>query len=1249
MKTTLQTRSAVRMPERQKRDLLSIASLLLTLCLPCALLASPADYHASPGYGTIMDSLDVKTGNEAALESVDLISETTEGDGRVLLTYTATVSNTGGGYLGNVEAVLTPPAEEWPVELVTQFASLPDLPPNAPAVTTPTTLSLRCAAVDVALVKAALQDRQRVRVRSKELFQFSMPVVAVDTNMDTLCVVCEEITQPTDTGKRFKLRFTSANGSVAELAPNKLIIENPDIYTLDSNRPIADAVRSSHSMRSDEGKFRKSKYLEIETLVTLPDGQIEVEGSQRETIDVLVAGTFHGTQMDAYDGPIRDPYNPVSSQTFWPNGEFAKRATSLAAAMGNPRDKSLADLLGLFCLHYAFNDVQISKGITLDGEFLLRGMNLGVNLKWRDGALKKINFTLTNRAEVSMRLTAEAGAKNLDAPSYDLEHTIVSAPLPTIVIPIADQPLTFQPILNVKVGCSLSSPTRFVVPLQTSFETGFSMTWDDSKPEGQKYQYEPIRNATPIAMSDPTIAQALSVSANAWVEAGLHVMMGVDGASFAGPFITTKVNANFSLSPLAPQWWSLTGSADVSAGMQFKFLGFEIADIGGSIANVPNLFDLHATRPPAGGGGPLGNVAGDHVRWARAGKWGVGGPKDAFVARVTGTPEDVFIAMRTSIDKSVIMRVNGTGDIVWSQGGLVFTPRAIASTPDGGFMLAGNTVGNSFFLSRYDGNGTQLWTLAGKLTNASGTVQGHELRKVLVRDKEGGAFDVFVIGSRTKALNVLDADPFVLKYDEAGNLVWSKFYDSADAEFPTDAAFLPNGNMVLCGRGDLSPDGVTPPLAGAGDGGWLMTMDADGNVLGSVRTDDALGMRWNGVTAAPDGTIYTAGNLDITVLSGSPTLQIGKYDANLNLLAMVTVGEATASALPLPPSPNMAETPDHGHSATISTDGDPDRPGQYFNKIHDYLPQAGLTTWDTARRIVWTPAGIIVAGTSGLGANTAPLTMSFNEQLSLRWLTTHEREYSEEGLMDLVATDNGLLCVGYSEKYFDVSTHTAAPADNACALLLKLPFDGKVPLHPAAGSINRFLHPILHDSMAALDDITIPSPDHLYHGTINVALQPQTQAIIGGDLPNPLAPLTFTGWVPLEMGDANQPMTFAQWVEYEHLPAGSTVDDDYDSDGRTNGEEWFFGGDPFTQQNSRPRLSIGHFPDGGLYLETTRSPAAAGNSPYIEYSLDLQYWFPISDALWSAVGADPTNWETTIRYDLPVDNEPRKFFRASTP
>lgn len=1224
-------------------------TLLLSTCFTLALaaLAAPGDFNASPGYGTRADTLDSLTGSELVIQTMSLASETNEPGGQVLLTYNATVSNSGGGYHGNVELVLAPPTNGWPVVLVAQFASLPDLPPNAGPVGTLTPVSLRCAAADAVMVKTNLQAKQHVHVDSVELFQFTLPVVAVDLGMDLACRSVVPFLDLLDTNHaHFRLEFTNSPPSVAALAPGKLLIENPALYEIFTNNPhgyLASVIRSSQDTRNEDGKFRKSLHLEITSVTNLPNGSVQVEGTRRETLEVLRAATYYGTQLDAYDDPVRDPYNPPVGSSYWPKSEADLRFAAMDPE--NPRDGYLADTWGLFCLHYALNDIQIARGITLDGELLLRGLNLSVNLKWREAAIKKLAFTFTSRAELDLRLTAEAGSKNDGDPLFAKEKQVVWAPLPPVVIPIGDVGLVFQPELTAKVGCSLDARTRVVVPMQSSAETGLSMSWDDSRPEGSKYQYDPIHKVTPLAISEPTLAQAVSMTASAWAEAAFQVKMNVtvNGLPLpvsGGPELKTHVQADFTLTPLGTPWWALTASADVTGNLNFRFLGFEIADPGVNLFHVPDLLTRQATTPPAPVNGPLDNAAGDHVRWARAVKSGALSPYQAGVARVAGTAEDVFIALHSAIDKSVLMRVNARGDLVWSKGGLMFGPDLLASTPDGGVLVAGHS-GSGIFLSKHDGSGNLEWTRDRTFLNDTNFQQNIYPAKVLVRETGGGAFDIFVAGYRDEG-TILVTDPFLMKYDSSGTLLWAKHYASPDAEYVADAAWMPNGNIVLCGWHKASPDGTNAPGAGTMVGGWLMTLDPSGDVRRTARTDASEGVIWKGVTTAPDGTIYTAGLLGLTVVSSLPAFQVGAYDTNLNLLNMVTLGEGLTADARL----SAAQSSPDGN-AGITTTGDPQQPGQLLPGLPDFLPTAGATSWDSGQRILWTPAGIIVLGTTALANNTAAYTLALNDQLSVRWMLTHERFFSEESLLDLVATDDGIVCVGNSAQFFDVSTHNPA-ADNGCALILKLPFEGKIALHPGARGIDKYLQPLVHDSVASLYAASIPSPDFLYHRTTPLEGPISTaQVTAAGNAQGPLSDVPITGWIPLEAGNANAPMTYAQWAAYNHLPTNSTAQADFDGDGRSNGQEWFFGGNPFTVQSGRPTFALARGTNGTLTFTFPRSHAASGTLPLLQASANLLNWDGLT---FGPVTSTPLDAYTDqISVTLPRPDEPTRFFRLQLP
>jgi hypothetical protein len=262
-------------------------------------------------------------------------------------------------------------------------------------------------------------------------------------------------------------------------------------------------------------------------------------------------------------------------------------------------------------------------------------------------------------------------------------------------------------------------------------------------------------------------------------------------------------------------------------------------------------------------------------------------------------------------------------------------------------------------------------------------------------------------------------------------------------------------------------------------------------------------------------------------------------------------------------------------------------------------------------------------------------------------MLAHERFSSAEALLDLVATDDGIVCVGNSQTYFDVSTRNPA-ADNRCALILKLPFDGKVPLHPGARGMDKYLQPLVHDSVASLYEANIPSPDFKYHGTAELPAPLATpQATTNGVPQGPLVDVPFVGWAPLEAGNAHQPMIYAQWAAYNQLPTNSTASDDFDGDGRSNGQEYFFGGDPYSSQSGLPTFTLTRGPTNSLTFTLTRSHVAQNLAPVLHTSTNLSDWGPLP------LGPLTTNaldlFTDRLSFTLPITNEPMRFYRAASP
>ena len=997
-------------------------------------LATPADFKAIDGYGTPLASATGFGFSEIVLDSVTLASEATEPDGRKLLSFNATMHNPGEGYQDEVTFGLAAPTTDWPVELVTAFVEMPDLPPNSGVVATTSPVSLRVAAADAEAVKAAVLAKQHLSVGSLDLFQFTSAPVAVDAATDAALSSYDN-----NGNDSYTLHFPSSTSLVAALVPNQLLLENPGGYHLvrgvDGGDLFTQVVNCGGVKAPNEtGKVILSHCLLI-TSVTPQGGGYLVTGTRKELREVIANALFVATQNDAYDAPIRDPYAVPAGRTTYTRAEIEDRSLKARELLSEkPRDGRLADLLGLFALHYSFNNIELVRGLNLDGEVLFQALNLRFQVRLRGLTPAKIGITMSSRLEATMRLAADLGVGNNDGNPDHKERKIVDAPLPPIDIPVGEFDIHIQPTLTVKVGAIVEATTRIVVPIQTSVEAGYYMEWDGDKLPGDQYTFQPIHSETPPHISDPTLAAAIGLNAQAWAEG--RIQLTIDGA--LGPSITARTTASFGLHPFDNPWWEANADLSVVGAFAFKFFGFTIANPSAQFVNVPNIFHFDSGGPlipradrkisqSNDSTDPLANVSGDDIRWGRSVRWGVDGPASASVARVAGTGEDLFVAMHTPIDYSVLMRVTATGDLVWSKGHF-FHPISLAATPDGGFVVVGESGG--IFLNKFDGNGNLVWSSNCQLLDDQTTPQAQLIftRKVLVRETSGGGHVIYVAGYRTSNSNTLDSDPFLVEFDSNGARQWAKHFASPDGEDVSDIIVLQNSDLLFCGTNHLSPDNMNPPGPGASGGAWLMRVTSDGNFIWARRSFGGLGMSWASAAEAPDGDIFVTGNLFNTVLYTQPSLQIGEYTANGTLQRMSTIAELAPYDASL--FPNDADIL-----------GDLDNPTSFVpGGMIDYLPNAGLTLYDSGTKILWTPAGLFISGVTALGADRAQMDILLNDDFHAIWMTTHERLDGDDHPLDAVLTNHGIFTVGYSQTVNNFGFNNGGGS----AKFLKLPLDGQI-------------------------------------------------------------------------------------------------------------------------------------------------------------------------------------------------------------
>lgn len=1219
--------------------------------------AAPADFNAIPGYGGEIPNLTVAK-NDVAIENITLVSETTDTDGRKRLSFTGRLNNTGKGYFQSAQIRFETPVagSAWDVQIVDDDALIVDLPPNSSA-PLPEPIVLMAAADKAETVKAQVLAGQHLRARALELFQFRLPPVAVDEATDE--AFDSAVVFPPPFQNQVQLHFSATTPLLAALQPGRLLMETTVTDPVDRSFNNDGSLRGLARHVSAEQRFapvqigiiRTTRMVEVTGVTINQDGTVVVSGKQfggepegfdpldpflnfgdvqtdprfRGFIDNLVEGTIVVTAKDAFDPPgpgqfTRDPFNPPLGTTMFTDSGTVKRQQELSnlRAEKRVRHPRISDVGGFFVMHLPVNDFKITKGLYLDGQVVLDGLVVDIETRFSLGVLKRISLQLTSKIEMNLRLTAGPGAGNEDKPLIEKEKQLASIPGPAIYFSIGSVPIKVQPVFQVKAGVTLDVPMEVVIPFTGSYEAGMQMVWDGTRLPGQQVTFEPVSEVRPLAISKPRLADSLAMEASAWMEAQLSVIVN----DTVGPYIGSRVTASFLLAPLQDPWWDMNAKLDVTGGFKLKFLGVELAEVGGPVFQGPELFRRQAPgTAPGGRGVPGGSPPGPHdpveggnIRWAKV-HINAPEPFGARVAKVVGSAEDVFAVIESFAVTPPVCRLDANGEVLWSVGSFLVAPRRLAATPDGGVLV----LSGDYLLTRLSGSGQVIWMSSARPVNANGSSRVAATGQVVVRPLAGNDFEIYMVGSVNNGGVTLDNDLSIIKLNSAGVVQWSKTYPTTNmTESVADAMISNDGALLLCGAAKGNMDN-SPINAGASEGGLLVKVSPDGDILWARRSVPGT---WSSLTQAPDGTIFTAGGFLPLITADIPPLSIGSYKPDGTLNQIVTISEADNN----------------------------DKAKDAYAGFKDWLPDLGATPYDYGLKVVWTPAGLMAAGTTGLGAKVAPFTMLFSEKLSLRWCVTHEGG-NVETVFDLAVTEGGVFSIGKSSS-FGAGDNPAIPA----TVLMKLPFDGTVPLHPKTRSIVKYLQPSVYDFSGGTWDIDVPSPELKYEGTDT--LTPGTAAlnVVTGELPIfPYEPVAAFVTARLDRGTPSAPMTYEQWAAYQQIP-GASMNLNEDGDGLTNYEEYLFGGTPWTWEPKSTNLfTLTRQPGGGgVRLQMMRSHAAIGVGLDIERSTDLLTWLPLGNSnAWELLDESRQGTQDLLSgyYILDIATAPGEagFFRSFVP
>jgi archaellin len=192
----------------------------------------------------------------------------------------------------------------------------------------------------------------------------------------------------------------------------------------------------------------------------------------------------------------------------------------------------------------------------------------------------------------------------------------------------------------------------------------------------------------------------------------------------------------------------------------------------------------------------------------------------------------------------------------------------------GGSLFGSNLGSSDIFLAKYDGNGNEIWK------QQFGTSE-YDYGWSVAADSSGNIFVTGFTGGSLFGSNLGGSDIFLTKYDGNGNQIWKKQFGTSSDDYGFSVAADSSGNIFVTGRTDGSFGGSNlgswdiflAKYDGNGnqiwkkqfgtseyDYGWSVAADSSGNIF---------------VTGETGGSLFGS-NL------GSNDIFLAKYDGNGN-------------------------------------------------------------------------------------------------------------------------------------------------------------------------------------------------------------------------------------------------------------------------------------------------------------------------------------------------------------------------------
>ncbi|MBB5352814.1 hypothetical protein HNR46_003062 [Haloferula luteola] len=1131
------------------------------------------------------------------LKGIQVLSETSRGDGSTALVISAEVENRGNTSWPEIRLeVVEAPSPEVETEVSFGVFALDAGETGSPEVGNEAVVIV--ADEDLETFRSQLLDGTRLQVSGEEsaVFRFPVrPLVEADLPKHALA-------EPED--------FTSS-GDVLSFAPlfgsGTAVVEWEPFF----KAPLQVSIEKQ-LLEDDIIQWVQNVDRILPVLVK--DVRLEPTGFRVEFF----------TEVLPYRFSLLDLM--IDGRMVCPNVPEAHPAGIAVTEVPETRQGAHEGALGKFPspVPFHFNDIRLGEGIRVSGSFGFRPQSIDLTLDMRDAVVHELSVRTRYQADCNLLLETEEGASNESEPWVSKTATLLDLPLFSITLPAG---FRFEPRLTLEAGAEISAPTSLSVPLTAGLDIDLTAGYRDGEAFYEN-EFEPI----PLHVSDPGLYEALGAEASAWIDCEIAGLMGAGGGGvMTGPTLGIRAQGDFRVAPLDDPWWSAEAHLTAFAGIELNLAGWvDLVDAEHDLASWP-LFDV-------GSGGPLVSNAGAKSLNSQPGFRPLGNPKTRWMRSLlpdsNGVPlsrcfaqplhgTDDWLVGGGSPVESILARLSPEGELKWAvNAGGTFLPYDAVADADGGFTAVTSSSG-AFRLVHFDGTGEVIWKK--EVGVPSGILW---FRTVGIATREGAEGAEYFVAGQVYGPPDLTLQTAVVKLNASGEPLWSRTY-ALETDTAGAMGMTKDGDVLVAASSTMDL-GATNFLTNITSNGWVMKIDGDsGDYLWGNLQGFRYGVGYASISEGPDGCVYVGGNSMRGVGSESPSLVLTKLTPDGEWVDSVLVGCNEAS-------------------------------GELFHRGETPYDTVRGMTWIDGNLWICGNVGLYNSGgISGAEADgESGFTAMVSENLDVSRFVIHAGP-STDRFHEIEVTTDGLLVVG-SSRSFHPWPSGAGGEDSVtptALMVAMLPWEGRTRFHLAsAGSSGDDAGTVfVFPRIRAVSQYTMATNQGHFAGLglLNITestssrpvITPGAYAATHQDFsmwPNAIEPFEFKSLEFLPRSLITDRASFMEWYQMDGSFNG-------DGDAFPAGTEFFLGTDP-----GKPDFEVIGFErfldditgDPWVRYRLPRSLMSGDEVPGVGSSHLLEAWEDRDDV---SVFTEPRDSKTeTLRLELPAP-EPKAFYRLSLP